>query len=162
MSLVLFYVPLLASADLKDAQLGLWLSVAPSLALVLLGLVVKSVNLGPFFLGDDFGRHLCAFDEWRAQLDLAAITNHDDRLQFHLGPRFTVELFDDDEVVFLRFVLLSASLNNRVHGSTRRKIWSAEHHARPRSEIMARIRPFAQAHFELLMLRVRDRISRSR
>ncbi len=107
---------LLASCHhIGDFEMSFWLTVSPSLSLVLLWFVVKSVNFFGFALLDNFANDLCTLDEWAADLGFLTIHNGYDFGQFDRGANLAFELLDDQNVAFPRGVLLPTGLYDCIH-----------------------------------------------
>ena len=88
---------------------------SPSLSLILLWFIVKSVDLLCFGLSDDLTNDFGTLNEWAANLGLVSVDNRNDFGQFDLRPGFAVELLDDQNVALSRGVLLPAGLYDCLH-----------------------------------------------
>ena len=107
---------LLASCHhVGDFEMSFWLTVSPSLSLILLWFIVKSVNFLGFALFDNFANDLRTLDKWAANFGLLAIDNGYDFSQFDGGSDFAFELLDDQNVAFARGVLLPTGLYDCIH-----------------------------------------------
>src|SRR5579862_5310227 len=106
--------------DRGDFEVRLRLSMSPALAHVLLGFIVKCVDLLGLALAYDLTAHLRAFYERAANLEFVAVDDHQDLVQIYLRSRLALELFDDEDIILCSLELLSTGLDNRVHAKTPR------------------------------------------
>ena len=101
--------------DRSDLKLGVRLSVADLLLLVLLSLVLHDVDLLVLTLCKNLSSYASTFNGGSACNETVVVRNSINLLKNNLAAFFCAELLDKDDIALGDFVLLSASRNNSKH-----------------------------------------------
>src|SRR4051812_28388597 len=105
--------------DPENFDLGVILTMALRLAVVLTATHLENANLFAATMRHDFGGHRCATQEWRAELALFAVADEQHLIEQDLASDIRSELFDFDLRSGRHTILLAAGPDNCVHGELR-------------------------------------------
>ena len=101
--------------DRSDLHLGIRLSVADLLLLVLLRLISQNINLLALTVLDDVADNACTCYGRIACLEGISVGNCEYLVEGHGVAFICIEFFDVDDVAFVDFILLSACFDDSKH-----------------------------------------------
>ena len=104
-------------ADLGNLYLGERLTMALLFAVVLLRLLLKDDDLLALAVAQDLALNLDAFHYRRAHLDACIVLQHQ-HVEIDVFALGYGQLLNENRIADLNFILLTTSLNNRVHFCT--------------------------------------------
>jgi len=109
-------LPNLFTSDTGDFDFSIVLTMPGSFLVMFTASELHNFNFISSAVGFNLGSDLATLDEWGANIDVFAINDHQDIVQFDRFALFGIQLFNATDIAFSQFVLLAACTNHSVHG----------------------------------------------